>query len=230
MHLVYIDDSKDGRDVCFSAIAFPAADWIAALEHLTGLRRAMRASDGIYVTKEMHATDWLAGRGHIAPFFVPKGARARLFDYFLTGITMLPNVQIFSAHSPFDAEEQLFERLLNRIQMNMSISGSRALIISDNGKNYDKMVRRMRRFNFIPSRFGGARNVPLDRIIEDIVYRDSAKSFFIQAADACAFSLLRFRKPTPKALKYGFNQSFLLLDRSLVKSANRSDPYGIVRA
>ena len=143
---------------------------------------------------------------------------------------MLPNVQIFSAHSPFDAEEQLFERLLNRIQMNMSISGSRALIISDNGKNYDKMVRRMRRFNFIPSRFGGARNVPLDRIIEDIVYRDSAKSFFIQAADACAFSLLRFRKPTPKALKYGFNQSFLLLDRSLVKSANRSDPYGIVRA
>ena len=66
--------------------------------------------------------------------------------------------------------------------------------------------------------------------MEDIVYKDSARSYFVQAADFCAFALLRFKHPTEKLKKRGIDQSFRLLERALVKEANRSDPLGIVYA
>jgi hypothetical protein len=63
------------------------------------------------------------------------------------------------------------------------------------------MLRKMRRVNYIPSRFGSwysgdfTKNMPVDRIIEDITYRNSARSLFIQAADFCAYALLRSERP-----------------------------------
>src|SRR4051812_5673568 len=100
MHLVYIDDSKDEHHICFSAILIPADQWVAALDHLVGMRKHMRLSDGIYTSKELHATDWLGGRGRVAPDPVPKGARARLFNYVLSAIVRIPGVQIINAHAP----------------------------------------------------------------------------------------------------------------------------------
>lgn len=230
MHLVYVDDSKGDRYVCFSAIAIPVASWNDALEHLIRLRREMFASDGIYITKELHATDWLGGRGSVASRFVPKAARARLFKFMLDGIADLPNAQIFNAYGHKTQEERLFERLLNRIHINMTAKESHALIISDEGKNYDFMLRRLRRVNFVSFRGRPARNDPLNRIVEDISYRDSARSYFIQAADFSAFSLLRFKHPTPNIEKYGLAQAFRILDRALVKNANYQDPLGIIYA
>ena len=227
MHFVYMDDSKGDRHVCFSAICFPAVAWSDALDHIIGLRRQMNKSDGIYMTKELHATEWLGGRGHVAPHSVPVGARARLFDFFLTGLTFLPSVQIFNAYAHKSQEERVFERLLNRIQANMEDRSDQALILSDQGKSYDFMLRKLRRINYIPSRFGGSRNVPLSRIVEDIIYKDSASSYFIQAADFCAFALLRFKHPTERLSRYGIDQSFRLLERALVKNANRADSLGL---
>src|ERR1700675_1030860 len=100
-------------------------------------------------------------------------------------------------------DERLFDFLLNRIVTNMRKSGSHALLIADEGKNYDWMLRKMRRVNYIPSRYGAwysgdfTKKIPIDRIIEDISYRDSARSLFIQAADFCAYALLRSERPIP---------------------------------
>ncbi|KAA2241130.1 hypothetical protein F0L46_04855 [Salinarimonas soli] len=158
------------------------------------------------------------------------GARARLFDFTLTGITRIPGVQIFNGYAHKKKEEKLFEYLMNRIQKNMENAGSQALIFSDEGKSYDSMLRKLRRVNYIPSRYGAPRNVPLTRIVEDIVYKKSEASYFIQAADLAAFSLLRFKHPTEKLTKYGVDKSFLLLERAMVKDANRKDRFGIVYA
>lgn len=127
---------------------------------------------------------------------------------------------------------QLFERMCNRIQRNMQARNSHALLISDEGKSFDSLVRRMRRYNPIPGRFGGRLERPLDRIVEDLVYRKSDRSLFIQAADFCAFSLLRFESPTPKIERLGLAEAFLTLDRVLEKRAFGADPrkLGIVRA
>lgn len=237
MHLVYIDDSKDLNLLCFSAILIPAGSWHEALDHLIGARRHMRESDGIYSSVELHATDWLGGRGNVAPHVVPKGARVRLFDFFLSSVVRLPGVQVINACDRRNLEMTLFERLLNRINVNMGRAGSHAMIISDEGKSYDKLLRKMRRHNYIASRYGAwpdgspARNIPVSRIIEDISYRDSARSLFVQAADFAAYSLLRFEAPTKNAAKYGFDKSFLTLDPVLVKRAFAADPkrLGIIR-
>ncbi len=186
--------------------------------------------------KELHATELLGGRGHYSSGFLPKGARARIFDFVLCSIVRLPGVQLFNGASHKSNEERLFERLLNRINVNMSKASSHALLISDEGKNYDYMLRRMRHFNYIPSKFGDwgagqpAMNIPANRIVEDISYRDSARSSFIQMADLCAYALLRRERHLASKNKYGLHQSFFLLEPIMVKAAFRNDPYGIVRA
>jgi hypothetical protein len=168
MHLVYIDDSKGSGHTCFSAVIIPAERWMEALDHLVGMRAAMHASDNIYTSKELHATEWLGGRGRIAKTPVPKGARVRLFDYVLSAITLLPGVQIINAIDQDHHEDTLFERLINRIHVAVYYAGSRAIIFSDEGKDYSGMLRRMRRFNHIPSAFGSwpkgsmTKNIPTD--------------------------------------------------------------------
>lgn len=235
MHFVYVDDSKDQKLACFSALLLPADNWRASLDRLLSVRQAMQASDGTYVRKEMHATEWNAGKGRIAPHFVSKQRRASLFDYFLAGIAMVPGAQLINAAVPVAEETRAFEWLLNRLNVNMSKAGSTAVVFSDEGKSYDAMLRRMRRFNYIPSRFGAwepgklSKNIVADRILEDIVYRDSAKSLFIQAADACAYALLRHQNPVASKTALGLHKSFEILEPICVKPANHRDPLGIIR-
>jgi hypothetical protein len=227
MHLVYIDDSKDERSCCFSAIILPAIRWADALDHLLAFRRLIRDRHGVYIKLELHATDWLGGRGNVAPETIRRNERAVIFRQALEHIALLPECAIINAYGPRRAEHQLFERLCNRVQRNMAVRNSHALLISDEGKNFDGLVRRMRRFNRIPGRFGGVLDRPLDRIIEDLVYRNSERSLFIQAADFCAFSLLRMENPTPKIERLGLTDSFMLLERVLEKRAYRGDPRGL---
>lgn len=70
-----------------------------------------------------------------------------------------------------------------------------------------------------------------DRIVEDLVYRKSERSLFIQAADFCAFSLLRMEAPTPATIGHGLQDAFMLLEPVLVKVAYATDPrrLGIIR-
>ncbi len=235
MHFVYIDDSKDAKLACFSALLIPADRWRDSLDHLLGVRALMNKSDGIYIRKEIHATDWNGGKGRIAPDFVNKTRRAALFDFFLTGIAMMPSAQLINAAVPHHEEDRAFEWLLNRINVNMTKAGSRAVIFCDEGKNFDGMLRRLRRFNYVPSRLGtwgngaSSKNLTLGRILEDIVYRDSSKSLMIQAADCCGYALLRHENPIPSKTAYGLDQSFKVLSPILVTAANHRDPLGIIR-
>jgi hypothetical protein len=231
MHLVYVDDSKDEKTCCFSAIIIPAEKWADGLDHLLEMRRALKRVYGVYTTVEFHATDWLGGRGNVATKKLLRSDRAHIFRFALRHIAKIPGCVIMNAHGRRSQDQTLFERLCNRIQTNMAKQKSRAIIISDEGKNYDGLVRRMRRFNPIPSRFGGVNHSPLNRIIEDIVYRKSERSLFIQAADFCAYSLLRMESPTPAIITRGLADAFLDLKPALETRAYAKDPrkLGIIR-
>jgi hypothetical protein len=199
------------------------------------IRRILKESDGLPIRNELHATDWLGGKGRFdRPIHRPD--RARIYDYVLAGIAMLPGIQLFNAAVPKKEEERAFERLMNRINVNMSKSGSHALIISDHGKDFTQMLRKLHRYNPIQSKFeawergAATKNMILDRILEDIVYRDSENSLFIQAADLCDYALLRRESPLRSKTALGLHQSFFILERIMVKAAFASDPYGIIRA
>ncbi|HEY2886123.1 MAG TPA: DUF3800 domain-containing protein [Rhizomicrobium sp.] len=235
MHFVYIDDSKDTHLACFSALLVPADKWRASLDWIITLRQQMKVSDGIYVRKELHATKWNSGRGRIAPYPIDKQRRVQLFDFFLAGIAMIPEVQLINAASQLASEERTFERMLNRINVNMQKSGSTAVIFCDQGKNYDSLLRKLRVYNPIMSKFGAwpdgstHANLKLERILEDLVYRDSRKSLFIQAADCCAYALLRREHQIPSKTALGLHQSLMSLVPIMVTAANKNDPLGIVR-
>lgn len=236
MHLVYVDDSKDNHTACFSALVVPGDQWLKSLDRLIGFRRELRQLEGVPLRMELHTTDWLGGKGQFVRHLA-KPDRARLYNCFLSAVTMLPGIQLIQAAVPVREEDRGFERLLNRIHVNMHYAGSHAVIISDEGKNYDKLLRKMRRHNYIPSQFGlwapgqPARNITVTRILEDIVYRDSKHSLFIQAADACVYALLRSERPIPSKTALGLNVSLMILEPIMVKAAYGADPrrLGIIR-
>jgi hypothetical protein len=237
MHICYIDDSGDNSVRVFSALALPVDGWSAALNQFHEYRRKLKKRDGIYVRVEFHATEFVSGRGKIAPAAVPKGARCRIFNETLIEITNLPGIHLFNAAAPKAEETRIFERMLNRINRTMVAWDSKCILVSDDGKDYTGLLRKMRVHNPIPSQFqiwpdgSPNRNIVLDRIIEDIFFRDSRRSYFIQMADFCAYALLRSENQLPSKNKYGLNKSFDLLTPICLPQCFAKDPrkLGIIR-
>ena len=85
----------------------------------------------------------------------------------------------------------------------------------------------MRVFNYVPSRFGGSRNLPLTQLIEDPVPRHSFQAQFIQLCDYMAYSLLRQEQPSPKYP--GLEGVFSLLRPIIVPEAAKGEPDGVKR-
>lgn len=239
MHLIYIDDSRDEKLCIFSALAIPATEWRNVFQHVKKFRHDLQRSDGISIYSEFHAWKFVSGRGALgAKRIIGKSRRCQIFKDTLLHISGLPGVRLFNACLPADKENWAFERLLNRINRTLQVWDSRAILICDVGKDaiYTRLCRRMGVFNPIPSKFGhwldtgsSYRNIPIERIIEDPFFKDSKRSYFVQFADFCAYSLLRRENPLPSKSKYGLHEAFNLLSPILVKAASTRDPEGIIR-
>lgn len=239
MHICYIDDSGDSEWRIFSILAVPVDEWKNVLNLIKQFRRGLKAEHGIFVTVEFHATKFVAGRGRIADKPVFKGKRCQIFKDTLAFVSGLQaqGVKLFNASCPRDDERLVFERTINRINRTMQSWASKAILISDQGKDYTSLVRRMGIYNPIQSRFGAwpdgspTKNMPLDRIIEDLIFRDSADSYFIQLADFCAYALFRSEKPIESKSKYGLNAAFDLLTDICTPECFGADPrrLGIIR-
>ncbi len=184
MFLVYMDDSGDEYHRCFSALMIHESVWREALGKIRDYRRNLKISDGVFVTKEFHATDFVAGRGRIASSVVTKARRNEIFRETLRLVATLPKVQIINGFSARANERQVFERMMNRVNRTMAEWKSNALIICDQGKDYTGLVRRMSVYNPIASQFGTwpdgskIKNIPTTRIIEEsFVILSSPSSF-----------------------------------------------------
>jgi hypothetical protein len=71
-------------------------------------------------------------------------------------------------------------------------------VITDNtdGMKLQRLVRKMAVFNPAPhGGYGGSRNLPIRRIVEDPNGRDSAYSYIIQACDVIAYFLMQRLRP-----------------------------------
>ena len=54
MHFAYIDDSRDNKLACFSAILVPVDSWNVCLNRLIAIRRIMKQSDGVPLRMSGH--------------------------------------------------------------------------------------------------------------------------------------------------------------------------------
>jgi hypothetical protein len=137
-----------------------------------------------------------------------------------------------------NVKEIVDQRTFSEIERRLVPYSSHALIIADRGRE-EEIVRLRRKLsvaNFVPSKFGSwsgaaTRNIPLTNLLEDIVFRPAAHSYFIQLADCAAFALLkRESAPTPQIRKYSVHRAFdLHLAGICERRASASDRYGIVR-
>jgi hypothetical protein len=237
VHFIYMDDSGDENVRAYAALAVADVDWKDVFEAIKAYRRDLKKQHGIFVTLELHATEFVGGRGRIAPKVVFKGTRCRIFRETLAFIAHLRGVRLFNAIGPKANESLIFERLMNRINTNMRKCGSNAVIVHDHGKDYTSLVRRLCVYNPIQSRYGQwgdgntYKNITLDNILEDIMFRDSARSYFIQLVDFCAYALFRSEYPLASKSKYKLEDAFQELHSICIPACFAKDPkkLGIIR-
>ena len=271
----YVDESYDAERFCLSAISIRHSHWRDCFRRVQQHRRLLKEDHGIFIRKEIHAHEFVGGRGRVADRVVGKHSRSRIFHGLLRLVAELPDVWVFNVclerKGRRDPELDAWDRLLNRIERTMlrmeqqeiplrkeliaNLPGTitqpedalqlrlldyapRALIFADEGRQVEitRVYRKMTVFNPIPSRFGAwkegtRRNLPLERIIEDPVFKASHHSFFIQLADSVSFALLkRETAPTPNIRKYGIDGFFdECLSGVCFKKASLDDRLGIVR-
>jgi hypothetical protein len=137
------------------------------------------------------------------------------------------------------AEKALPNQDSERLELRLLAYAPRTIIIADQGREgeINGALRRMRRYNPIPSKYGtwddggATKNIRVERIIEDPVFRESHRSYFVQLADAVAYSLLKREvPPTPVIERYGIHKMFDECLKSVCYTkASSSDPMGIVR-
>jgi len=240
MHIIYMDDSRDEKLCVFSALAIKDECWRESFQVIRDFRRDLKKRFGIFVYKEIHAWKLVSGRGMISDQIVTKYQRNQIFREILELITNLPSARLFNAVGSAKDDERIFERMLNRIERTSQPDNwnSYFILFCDEGKEatYTRLSRKMAVYNPIPSKYGGwgddgspSKNIPIQRILEDPVFKKSDQSYFIQLVDCCAYALLRRERPIPSRSKYGLEKAFSILDPILVKEASSYDPEGIIR-
>lgn len=233
MHIIYIDDSFEKPFQTYAAIAIEVRNWRRAYEAIRDWRHSLSLSDGIKMTKEFHATEFVTGRGQLGNEIVTKYRRAQIFRHAFQFLDQQQGLSIFSACRS-DNTAFAFERLITRIHRTMEAWDSFAILICDEGKEIEmtKTTRRLSVFNPVPVYSGGkptSQNLATIRIIEDPFFKDSNRSYFIQMADFVAYGLLRREKHLASKNKYGIHECFDLLQNSVVRAASRNDPMGVIR-
>ncbi len=105
------------------------------------------------------------------------------------------------------------------------------MIFSDEGneKSIQMILRNMQVQNSIDSQSKEEYLSKVDRIIEDVNFRRSNISHFIQTVDVIAFLLFKKEFPSGSTKKYNLDKMFTLLDPILLKGDSSSDKYGIIR-
>lgn len=237
MYIIYIDDSRDEQLATYSALMIKADQWLPSFRIVRDYRRKLKSQYGIYVYKELHAWKFVSGRGKISDRVVTKFERSVIFRETLQMTAQLPSAEMLTAVFPKGSRLIALERLLNRLNRSLQVKDSYGFLVSDEGaeEEYTRLVRKMAVYNPVPSRFGvwgGAetfKNIPLDRLVEDIFFKKSSQSYFLQLVDFAAYALLRRERPMASKSKYGIDQAFLGLDPILNKKANPADTYGIIR-
>jgi hypothetical protein len=130
----------------------------------------------------------------------------------------------------------LFQRFHNTMHHGNFPGAHRAdfgMIFPDdtNGKKLTRLVRKMTVYNPIPNQaqYGqGYRQLPALKIIEDPHPKNSADSYFIQAADACAYFLMQRYAPNKFIRQNGATNYFNRLRAVLNLRAATAHGLGIV--
>jgi hypothetical protein len=134
-------------------------------------------------------------------------------------------------------QDWAYERLLNRINRTMQAKDEYAMLLCDEGNDWEYIThtRRIGVYNPIPSQYGtwmdgkSSKNLTTDRIIEDPLFKKSHQSTYIQLVDFCSYALLRHDKHLDSKNAVGLHEAFPLLEPVCFKQAAPKNPFGVIR-
>lgn len=251
MYLMYVDESGDiglnnsPTDIfVLSGVVMHELRWRDYLDQLIDFRKRMLKKYNLHMRDEIHASYFINRPGTLVR--INRHDRLsilRLFAEELANMIDLNviNIVVNKKNKPIDYDvfERGWQALIQRFENTISYKNfkgpsnpdERGFIISDNtdGKKLTNLVRRMRRYNPIPNQNRiGYRNLVLRNTIEDPSLRNSAESYFIQAADLTAYLLFQNKFPNKYMKKTAGDKYFYRLDPILCKVASQINRYGVV--
>jgi hypothetical protein len=119
----YVDESYDEKKFCLSAISIRHSVWKECFDKVRQHRVNLKNDHGIYLRKEIHARDFVVGRGKISPQIIGKWQRSRIFHDLLKLVATLPEVMVFNVcletKNYEDPQLIAWDRLMNRIERTM---------------------------------------------------------------------------------------------------------------
>lgn len=254
MYLMYADESGDcgmqnspTRYFALSGVVVHESCWRECLDQIVQFRRRMRVTYGLYTRDEIHSAVMINRPGELIR--IKRHDRLAVIRAFADELAKMTYLRIINVlvdkrnkpadYDPFGAAwRALIQRFENTLD-HRNFPGAHdvancGIVFPDNtdNKKLRQILRAMRRYNPVPNQpqwGAGYRNMALRAVIEDPGFRDSADSFFIQAADLAAFLLYQKHQPSSYMRKKAGSNYFERLDPILCKVACTSDPQGIVR-
>jgi hypothetical protein len=97
--------------------------WDECFRMIRDHRRELREKHGLFMTKEIHAREFVAGRGRVSDRIIGKYQRSQIFLGLLQLVARLPEVQLINVclekcnHK--DPEMDAWNRLVNRVERTM---------------------------------------------------------------------------------------------------------------
>lgn len=251
MYFMYVDESGDAglinsptRYFALSGLIVHELRWNDYLDRLIEFRRRMRNKFGLLMREEIHSAHLINKPGDLVR--IKRNDRLTIIRSFIHELATLQDISIINVvvdkqgkPPDYDVMQKAWEALIQRFSNTMShrnFNGpanpdERGLIVPDNTdvKKIRELLRKMRKYNPVPSQFGGYRNLQITNLVEDPFFKDSRESYMIQAADVVAFSLYQKLSPSSYMKSKSAQNYFNKLDNVLCKAAASRDPDGIVR-
>lgn len=249
---MYVDESGDvglnnspTRYFVLSAIVIHELRWRQTLESLVEFRKFLRDTKGLKLRDEIHCTELLNKPGELIR--IKRNDRLDIIKKCIDWLNIQSDVNVFSVVvDKHGRHDDIFELAWNTLVMrfentlsNKNFSGpcntdDKGIILSDNteGQKLRRLIRKMRHYNTIPNKTGvyasGYRNLRINSVIEDPIFRDSKFSFLHQMNDVLAYCIKQKYFPNAYMKKKGGNNFYKRLDKVVVKEVTSKNDFGIV--
>lgn len=203
MRLIYCDDSGNADLAVYSFVEVATDNWNQALEIWLDARKSIRDTFSIPVRWELHAVDFLAGRGN--PSTDPmwnrnRSNRLQVAEYFVQTLNVMPiNWMVF--YSRTRRRSATYRSALTQINHRLSIADQRALIMID-GDGSDPIYLEAHRNLDSQNR----------RIVEDPWYQGSHSNQWIMIADLIAYLGFQSIRNLDSPYQYWYQEHLLSQD------------------
>lgn len=224
MYLMYVDESGDSgllksptKYLILSAIVVHESNWLQMLNEVIAFRRQLKIQKGLLMKEEIHSSHFASRRIKTKNNITPSN-RIDILRLCLEWLSKRNYINLISVRvdksrggDPFEiAWKDLIQRFENTLKHqnfpNPKFKTDAGIIIADDTDvvKLRGILRKMRRINNVPNMAGaGARNMPLNFIIKDPIFRTSKDSFILQMVDVAAYFVKQYYDPNKMIKKRG---------------------------